>query len=106
MKGEEQQALKVSVVRMLLEAVYALAHFFAPFVPMAAEAIFTKVGTPPMAIPDLQDNFSNLKTGTQVVAESVLFEAFDAAEGSAAAAASAAPKAAAAKGAPAAKGAA
>jgi methionine--tRNA ligase beta chain len=62
---------------MLLESVYVLAHFFAPFVPAAAEAIFKKLGTPPRPIPTLADTFMNLTTGTTVTSGSVLFAVHD-----------------------------
>ncbi|CAE7558240.1 metG [Symbiodinium natans] len=73
MKAAEQQALRSACLRKLLEAVYALAHFFAPFIPIAAEAIFAKVGQPPRPIPELRDDFTNLEDGKEVKATSLLF---------------------------------
>ena len=46
MKEPEKQELRAACLRKLLEAVYVLAHFFAPFIPTAADAIFTKLGHP------------------------------------------------------------
>jgi len=73
MKAEDQQARRSACLRKLLEAVYVLAHFFAPFIPVAAEAIFTKVGQPPRPIPELRDDFANLEDGKEVKATSLLF---------------------------------
>merc|ERR1711972_1292583 len=76
-KDESKAALRDSILRLLLEAVYVLSHFFAPFVPTAADAIFKKLCKPAMAIPDLSDSFMNLTTGAEVTSESVLFQQFD-----------------------------
>mmetsp|Transcript_92134 Transcript_92134/g.256694 ORF Transcript_92134/g.256694 Transcript_92134/m.256694 type:complete len:858 (-) Transcript_92134:126-2699(-) len=73
MKGEKQ-AIRAACLRMLLEAVYVLAHFFAPFIPTAAEAVFQKLGTPPKPIPQLSDSFLNLSAGSEVKTGSILFE--------------------------------
>jgi len=98
MKTPEQQPERGACLRLLLESVYVLAHFFAPFIPVAADAIFKKLGTPPKAIPELSDTFCNLTVGTPVTAESILFEQFDVkAADVAAPAPKAEPKAAAAK---------
>jgi len=70
----------------LLEAVYVLAHFFAPFIPTAADAIFKKVGTEPRPIPQLGEDFMNLKPGQEVKGGSVLFAVLDIKAGGAAAA--------------------
>jgi methionine--tRNA ligase beta chain len=77
MKDESKQVLKASTLRVLVEAVYVLAHFFAPFLPTAAEAIFKKLNVAPTAIPDLSDDFMNLKTGAAVTSSSVLFQVLD-----------------------------
>jgi len=74
MKGDETQQMRTACCRKLIEAVYVLAHFFAPFIPRAAEAIFKKLGTPPKPIPKLVDNFMNLAVGTAVGSSSILFE--------------------------------
>lgn len=73
MKEEEKQELRAASLRKLLEAVYVLAHFFAPFIPIAAEAIFAKVGEAPRPIPELRDDFQNLTEGKEVRASSLLF---------------------------------
>lgn len=94
---EDRQELKASTLRMLLEAIYVLAHFFAPYIPDAAEAIFKKLGTPPRPIPKLSNEFKNLTTGGKITTGSVLFAVQDtkddADEGVAPAAAAAAPPA-------------
>mmetsp|Transcript_1624 Transcript_1624/g.4109 ORF Transcript_1624/g.4109 Transcript_1624/m.4109 type:complete len:683 (-) Transcript_1624:126-2174(-) len=73
MKAEDQQAQRSGCIRKLLEAVYVLAHFFAPFIPIAAEAIFAKVGQAARPIPELSDAFDNLVEGKEVKATSLLF---------------------------------
>merc|ERR1719231_1233051 len=77
MKGEDQAATRSACLRVLIEAIYVLAHLFAPFCPIAAEAIFAKVGAAPRPIPILADDFSNLVTGSPVVSESILFEVLE-----------------------------
>jgi len=74
MKDEDKQPLRAACCRQLLEAVYVLAHFFAPYIPGAADAIFKKVGTAARAIPALSDKFTNLTTGVEVVSGAILFE--------------------------------
>jgi len=104
MKDDSQVALRATCCRMLLEAVYVLAHFFGPFIPSGAEAILKKLNVPPTAIPDLNDKFVNLKVGAPVTSGSVLYEVFDVTASVAApGAAPAAKEAPAAKAAPAAK---
>mmetsp|Transcript_10440 Transcript_10440/g.23692 ORF Transcript_10440/g.23692 Transcript_10440/m.23692 type:complete len:679 (+) Transcript_10440:68-2104(+) len=76
MKEESLQAQRALCCRLLLEAVYVLAHFFAPFIPIAGEAIFRKLGTEPRPIPELSNDFANLATGTVVQSGSILFEPF------------------------------
>merc|ERR550537_1405216 len=51
MKDESKQVLRAATLRILVEAVYVLAHFFAPFLPIAADAIFKKLNVSPTAIP-------------------------------------------------------
>lgn len=77
MKDESKQVLRAATLRILVEAVYVLAHFFAPFLPTAAEAIFKKLNVEATAIPDLADDFLNLKTGAPVTSSSVLFQVLD-----------------------------
>eukprot|EP00929_Paragymnodinium_shiwhaense_P110547 TRINITY_DN7766_c0_g1_i1.p1 TRINITY_DN7766_c0_g1~~TRINITY_DN7766_c0_g1_i1.p1 ORF type:complete len:873 (+),score=259.72 TRINITY_DN7766_c0_g1_i1:89-2707(+) len=74
MKDADKQPLKVACLRFLLEAVYVLAHFFAPFIPVAADAIFKKLSHKPVPITDLKNDFMNLKSGTKLIADSVLFQ--------------------------------
>mmetsp|Transcript_24475 Transcript_24475/g.70244 ORF Transcript_24475/g.70244 Transcript_24475/m.70244 type:complete len:863 (+) Transcript_24475:138-2726(+) len=82
---EGKEALRAACLRLLLEAVYVLAHFFSPFIPLAAEAIFQKLGTQPRPIPQLGESFLNLSVGTKVTTGSILFEQLELgkAEGSA-----------------------
>jgi len=94
MKEESQKGLRTTVCRLLLEAVFVLAHFFGPFIPAAGEAILKKLGAAPIAIPDLSAKFTNLKAGAPVTTGSVLFEVFDMSGAAPAAAPAPAPAAA------------
>mmetsp|Transcript_13021 Transcript_13021/g.35491 ORF Transcript_13021/g.35491 Transcript_13021/m.35491 type:complete len:879 (-) Transcript_13021:87-2723(-) len=87
MKEEAQQPLKIATCRVLLEAVYVLAHFFAPYIPEAAGAIFKKIGAEPRPFGKLRDDFMNLTDGTPVTSGSVLYQVLDASVVTAAAAA-------------------
>lgn len=75
MKDAEKDALRQSILRMLIEAVYVLAHFFAPYIPLAAEAIFDKIAAK-RPIPELKDDFMNLSEGSPVNPGSVLYAVF------------------------------
>lgn len=75
MKGADQETRKKEVLRVLAEAVYVLAHFFAPFVPLAGEAIFKKFDAPSKTITELNE-FNNLPDGCAIRAGSVLFTPF------------------------------
>eukprot|EP00397_Hematodinium_sp_SG-2012_P011221 GEMP01011355.1.p1 GENE.GEMP01011355.1~~GEMP01011355.1.p1 ORF type:complete len:668 (-),score=132.22 GEMP01011355.1:1241-3223(-) len=72
MKKPEQQAEKEAVIRTLVEAVWVLAHFFAPFIPTASDSVFRKLNSPPKPIRELE-HLRNLEDGTPVDASSVLF---------------------------------
>jgi len=61
----------------LLESIYVLAHFFGPFIPFASEKIFQKLGTDPVSFDLLRDDFVNLKEGTAVVSDKILFDEFE-----------------------------
>jgi len=77
MKEEAKQELRATCLRMLLEAVYVLAHFFGPFIPTAAEAIFKKVGEAARPFSQLKDDFQNLTAGKEVKSTSVLFSVLE-----------------------------
>lgn len=51
------------IVRLTLEAVYAAAHFLAPYLPLCATLIFDKLHHPQRPIPALSPDFINLKPG-------------------------------------------
>ena len=56
----------------MLEAAYVAAHFLAPFIPDAAEAIFAKLGTPAQPIWRLKKG-ANLAAGAKVAVGDILF---------------------------------
>ncbi|CAM9290452.1 unnamed protein product [Chrysoparadoxa australica] len=66
-KDEGRFEERLEIVRVILEAVYVLAHFLAPAIPTAATAIFNKVGLPPRPIPELGTGFCCIPVGTKVV---------------------------------------
>jgi len=70
---DDKKDLRNACCRLLVEAVYVLAHFFAPFIPTAGEAVFNKIA-PARPIIELADDFNNLTTGAEVSKGSILFE--------------------------------
>jgi len=72
-KGEGAEERKAVIIRTTLECVFVAAHFLAPFVPDAAAAIFSKLGTPPRPIWRLDAAGKNLAPGTPVAVGDILF---------------------------------
>ena len=72
LKGADE-ARRVPIVRTALEAIYAFSHFLAPVMPLAAQTIFTKVGTGPVSAHNLRADFYNLTPGTAVSLGDILF---------------------------------
>lgn len=73
MKGADESR-RVNVVRTTLEAIYAFSHFLAPTIPLAAQAIFDKLNSPPIATKNLRKDFYNLRPGTSVSLGAILFQ--------------------------------
>lgn len=73
LKGTEESR-RVQILRTTLEAIYALAHFLAPIIPNAAQAIFNKLSTEPVPTNQLRGDFYNLRPGTKVTLGGILFE--------------------------------
>ncbi|CAD7962379.1 unnamed protein product [Amoebophrya sp. A25] len=71
-------AKAAGIVRVCLEAVFVLAHLFAPFIPRAAEAILLEKLKADKILPldALQELDKNLKAGAPVSSTSVLFATF------------------------------
>eukprot|EP00756_Hemistasia_phaeocysticola_P067205 Hpha_TRINITY_DN9795_c0_g1::TRINITY_DN9795_c0_g1_i1::g.10269::m.10269/K01874/MARS, metG; methionyl-tRNA synthetase len=63
---KEDPPRRAEVVRLALEAIYALALFFAPFHPVASTAVLKKLSAPVVVLPDIRPTFDNLKPGTPV----------------------------------------
>jgi methionine--tRNA ligase beta chain len=74
MKGEGSEIRRQAIVRTTLEALYAVFHFLAPVIPVAAGIFFDRVGTGPMSIHRLRPDLYNLVPGTPVVVGDVLFK--------------------------------
>jgi methionine--tRNA ligase beta chain len=49
-------------------------HFLAPVIPIAANEVFTRLGTPPVIARNLRTDFYNLKAGTPVTVGEILFQ--------------------------------
>ncbi|GBG24392.1 Methionine--tRNA ligase [Hondaea fermentalgiana] len=75
-KGKDDEAMKTkrSIVRGALEGIYAVAHFLAPFCPMATQEVFHKLGVQPTALPCLSTSFDNLPPGTLTYVGPILFD--------------------------------
>ena len=71
-KGEGAEKRKAVIIRSVLEAAYVAAHFLAPVIPDAAEAIFAKLGTPATPIWRLKKT-ANLEPGAKVAVGDILF---------------------------------
>ena len=56
---------QLSIVRVLLEAVYVLSHFFAPFLPETAHVVFTRLQCPGRRIGSLSQ-CDNLTSGSEI----------------------------------------
>jgi len=66
---------KATSIRIALEAVYVLAHFWAPFTPIAAGVVFDKVGQEPVHLSKLRPGFDNLVNNAPVSTnKSILFD--------------------------------
>jgi len=65
-KMKEDPAGRTKVVKSVLEAVYILAHFMCPFIPLSAQTIFERLNTPARTIKMLSVGFDNLTIGTEI----------------------------------------
>ncbi|KAF4666177.1 methionyl-tRNA synthetase [Perkinsus chesapeaki] len=65
-KIKDDKDKKMAIIRLLMESVYALAHLWAPFIPMGAEKIFEKLDTAPRPLKDLSETFENLEAGHKI----------------------------------------
>jgi len=74
MKGDELAPTRLEIVRLTVEALYAIAHFLAPFIPDAMTQLFKKINRPPMASLALSPSFNNIPPGTQTTVGGILFE--------------------------------
>ncbi len=67
LKGDEHEATRKELVRVSIDALYALAHFIAPTMPTAATELFTQCGAVPKLIPEIKSSFDNLSPGTKIL---------------------------------------
>uniref|UniRef100_A0A7S1A1G7 Methyltransferase FkbM domain-containing protein n=1 Tax=Noctiluca scintillans TaxID=2966 RepID=A0A7S1A1G7_NOCSC len=71
---------KLCLVRTLLDAVFVLAHFYAPFVPSMADAVIGKFSTKARPMSELSVVFANLEAGSAVSSDSVLLKPLELAD--------------------------
>ena len=64
------------VIRITCEALYILAHFYSPFIPNSAAAIFGRLNHKPRTLDKLSRWFDNLTPGTEILKGDVLFSKF------------------------------
>ena len=72
-KGDEHLEFRQSVIRAGLEAIYALSHLLLPFLPIGCKQVFAQLGTEPTTLKDLNRDCRNLKVGTPITVEKVLY---------------------------------
>lgn len=65
--------LQQIIVRATLEAAYAMSHLLLPFLPEGCLKIFTKLGTEPKALNELNRNCRNLIPGTPIRVGDILY---------------------------------
>lgn len=69
----KENELRLVVVRTCLEAIYVLAHYLSPIIPETARRIFEKLGTTSTTLTALSPDYDNLKPGTKVSIDDILF---------------------------------
>lgn len=75
-KGKDDESVKKRqiIVRNVLEAVYATAHFLVPFLPVGAKQIFAKLNTAPKhSLTDINAGLMNLEPGTKISVGEILY---------------------------------
>lgn len=77
MKGADESR-RPAIVRTTLEALYAFMHLLAPVLPMAAQAVFERLSTPPVPVKTLKADFYNLTPGSKVSIGDILFQKIEA----------------------------
>ena len=73
MKDPSRHPEREETVRIILEAVYVLAHLFVPFLPEACTEVLARLGTPAQALCSVKTDFTNLTSGTVVQVGPPLF---------------------------------
>ncbi|XP_954838.1 methionyl-tRNA synthetase, putative [Theileria annulata] len=76
--AEKNQDKRDSVLRVLLECVYFLAHFLYPVLPQSMEHLFSKLGTPQKQnVWELSLNLDNLEKDSKVSVGDILYQKFN-----------------------------
>eukprot|EP01053_Blabericola_migrator_P001467 Blabericola_migrator_1__1466@NODE_1387_length_4641_cov_160_569961_g928_i0_p2_GENE_NODE_1387_length_4641_cov_160_569961_g928_i0NODE_1387_length_4641_cov_160_569961_g928_i0_p2_ORF_typecomplete_len516_score87_64tRNAsynt_1g/PF09334_11/5_1e121tRNAsynt_1/PF00133_22/4_1e38tRNAsynt_1e/PF01406_19/8_8e09tRNAsynt_1e/PF01406_19/8_3e06tRNAsynt_1f/PF01921_18/0_031tRNAsynt_1f/PF01921_18/3_7e05Anticodon_1/PF08264_13/8_9e08tRNAsynt_1d/PF00750_19/0_014tRNAsynt_1d/PF00750_19/2_4tRNAsynt_1b/PF00579_25/0_35_NODE_138 len=76
-KIKDDPALRIKIIRSVMECVYVAAHFLHPVIPAACDEIFRRLGCPRKRLCDLSPG-ANLTTGADVKPGEVLFQQLDA----------------------------
>ncbi|CAG9481798.1 methionine--tRNA ligase, putative [Plasmodium vivax] len=75
-KNEEKDK-KLHIIRIMMEAIYLIAHYLDIFIPSIASQVFQKLNTPKKSIVDLNPWLNNLQEGVQINNENILFKKFE-----------------------------
>lgn len=73
-KGDEFEEFRKIIVRGALEVIYAVSHLILPFLTNGGKNIFRKLGTEPIALKDIKLDCRNLKNGTVILTDGILYE--------------------------------
>jgi len=79
LKGDDNKAKRQTIVRVALEAIYAMTHLLLPFIPVGCKTIFQKLHTEPVSLIELKQKHIATKghyltPGTKVEAVGILYE--------------------------------
>jgi methionyl-tRNA synthetase len=73
-KGDEHALARQITVRGALEVIYAATHLLMPFLTDGPRKTFKKLGTVPVELKSLSRDCRNLKPGTKILADGILYE--------------------------------
>ncbi|KJP86575.1 methionine-tRNA ligase [Plasmodium fragile] len=73
----EEQNKKLHIIRIMMEAIYLIAHYLDIFIPSIASQIFQKLNTPKKSIVDLNPWLNNLQEGAYINNDHILFKKFE-----------------------------
>lgn len=68
---------KLHIIRIMLEAIYFIAHYLDIFIPSLSHKIFEKLNTPKKVIADLSPWLNNLTEGVIINNDNILFKKYE-----------------------------